>query len=234
MVLQTRLAQISEAFLDFLFPVRCIGCGTEGKLICSSCRKSLPRLHPPYCKVCGLPLEAEMSCPKCSLHPLQINGIRSVFRHEKLARDAAHTLKYNNLKSLAKPLAQLMAEYLESNPMPVDVLLAAPMHPKRMRKRGYNQAHLLAKELGKLMQLPVSQGVLTRFTDAPSQVSLGAEDRRKNVAGVFRCPDQAFADKQVLLIDDVCTTGATLNACAITLKEAGAASVWGLTLSREL
>jgi len=233
MALQTRLTQIPEILLDLLFPSKCIGCGAEGEFICSSCSEELPRLESPYCESCGLPLEEEGACPKCCNRPLEIDGIRSLFLHENLARDAVHALKYNNLKSLAKPLAQLMAEYLESNPLPADILLAIPMHSKRMRKRGYNQAHLLAEELGRLMQLPVSRGTLIRTTDTPSQVSLGAEERRKNVAGAFHCKNQAFADKRMLLIDDVCTTGATLNACAITLKEAGAASVWGLTLSRE-
>jgi len=234
MGLQTKLARISEASLDLLFPQRCIGCGTEGELICSSCRKSLPRLQSPYCKVCGLPLKEGAACPKCSVNPLQINGIRSVFLHEKLARDAAHALKYNNLKLLAKPLAQFMERYLESNPLSADVLMAVPMHPKRLRKRGYNQAYLLARELGKLMQLPVSHGSLVRTKNTGSQVSLRAKARQENVAGAFGCNDRGLADKRVLLIDDVCTTGATLNACAITLKEAGAVTVWGLTLSREL
>lgn len=234
MVLQTKLARISEVSLDLLLPQRCIGCGIEGELICSICVEALPRLEPPYCESCGLPLKEGASCQKCSIHPLQINGIRSLFLHEKLARDAAHALKYNNLKSLAKPLAQFMAKYLESNPLPADVLAAVPMHPKRLRKRGYNQAYLLAKELGKLVQLPVSQGSLVRTVNTSSQVSLSAKERQENVAGAFRCKDHILADKRVLLVDDVCTTGATLNACAITLKKAGAVSIWGLTLSREL
>jgi ComF family protein len=207
MALQTRLARIPEILLDLLFPRKCIGCGAEGEFICSSCNEELPRLESPYCESCGLPLEEKGDCPKCRNRPLEIDGIRSLFLHEGLARDAVHSLKYNNLKSLTKPLAQLMAEYLESNPLPADILQAIPMHSKRMRERGYNQAHLLAKELGRLMQLPVSLGILIRTTNTPSQVSLGAEERRKNVAGAFRCKNQAFAGQRVLLIDDVCTTG---------------------------
>ncbi len=233
MALQTRLAQIPELLLDLLFPLKCIGCGIEGELICSSCQKDLPRLKPPYCSVCGLPLRETISCHKCVNWPLKIDGIRSLFLHDTLARDAVHSLKYNNLKSLAKPMAQLMAEYLESTQLLADVLLAVPAHPKRLRKRGYNQAHLLAKELGKLTGLPLLHDQLARITNTKSQVSLGAEERRANVSGAFKCEGQAFTSKRVMLIDDVCTTGATLNACAIALKEAGADSVWGLTFSRE-
>ncbi|MFO8101275.1 MAG: ComF family protein [Dehalococcoidia bacterium] len=234
MALQTRLAQIPEAFLDLLFPLRCIGCGMEGGLICPSCTRGFPPLPSPFCERCGLPLKGAASCPKCNANPLQINGIRSIFLHEKLARDAIHTLKYNNLKSLAGPLANFMARYLQSNPLPADVLVPVPMHSKRLRRRGYNQAQLLAKELGKLMGLPLSSTSLVRVTNTTSQVALKAQGRQANVAGAFSCKDNDLAGKRVLLIDDVCTTGATLNACAISLKAAGAASVWGLTLSREL
>lgn len=150
-----------------------------------------------------------------------------------MARDAVHHLKYRNLKALARPLAKLMAEYLESNPLPVDLILAVPMHPKRVRQRGYNQSDLLAQELSYLINLPTASGSLVRLRNTPSQVSLGAEARRSNVQGAFRCKNQVCQGKSVLLVDDVCTTGATLNACALALKEAGAASVWGLTFSRE-
>ncbi|MCL0088986.1 ComF family protein [Dehalococcoidia bacterium] len=150
-----------------------------------------------------------------------------------MARDAVHHLKYRNLKALARPLAKLMAEYLESNPLPTDILVAVPLHSKRVRQRGYNQSDLLAEELSHLIDLPTASGSLVRLRNTPSQVSLGAEARRSNVQGAFRCKNQVCQGKGVLLVDDVCTTGATLNACALALKEAGAASVWGLTFSRE-
>ena len=122
---------------------------------------------------------------------------------------------------------------LETNPITADVVVAVPMHSKRLRKRGYNQAQLIAKELASLLQLPVSEGIITRIKDTTSQVSLSAEDRRKNVEGAFECTGNELSGKNVLLIDDVCTTGATMNACAITMKESGADSVWGLAFSRD-
>ncbi len=126
-----------------------------------------------------------------------------------------------------------MAQYLGSNPLPVDLILAVPMHPRRARERGYNQSDLLVEALSRLIQLPMTSGSLVRLRNTPSQVSLGAEARRSNVQGAFCCNDQLFQGKGVLLVDDVCTTGATLNACATALKGAGAAPVWGLTFSRE-
>ena len=233
MALQTTLSQIRDFLLDLVFPRRCIGCGTEGEFLCSSCCDSLPRLEHPYCARCGVPLSGGRFCHDCLNSPFAIDGIRSLFLHQGLAREAVHYLKYKNLKTLAQPLAELMAEYLESNPLPVDILIAVPMHPKRMRRRGYNQSDLLVEELSHLTRLPTAEGSLSRRINTPSQVSLGAEARRSNVQGAFQCKDQVFQSRNVLLVDDVCTTGATLNACAAALKTAGATSVWGLTLSRE-
>lgn len=233
MTLLMQVDKLRGAFLDLVFPPRCIGCRVGEKFLCDSCLEALPRLEPPFCEHCGIPIAGGSFCPECLSAPPTIDGIRSLLLHQGIARDIVHYLKYKNLKALARPLAELMAEYLESNPLPVDVLLATPMHSRRMRVRGYNQAELLARELSLLVHIPTDEGLLTRSRNTPSQVSLGAEARRNNVNGAFQCGSNVFEKKSVLIIDDVCTTGATLNACAIVLKEAGAASVWALTISRE-
>ena len=233
MPLQTKLVQIPDLLLDLLFPRFCVGCGTEGDFLCGSCIETLPHLQLPFCDRCGLPIPENSICPDCQNLPLTIDGIRSLYLHEGLAREAIHSLKYKNMKALAKPLAALMSNYFKANPFEIDTLLAAPMHAKRLRTRGYNQPELLAHELSHLTGLYFAKDSLIRTKNTTSQVSLSADDRRNNVNGAFQCKDGFFRDRKVLLIDDVCTTGATLNACAIALKEGGAASVWGLTLSRE-
>ena len=201
--------------------------------MCTSCAQTLPNINPPFCSQCGLPLTCKRVCPDCHNMPLAIDGIRSVYHHEGLARDLVHSLKYKNMKAMAAPMAALMAKYLESNPLSVDILVPIPMHSKRLRSRGYNQASLLAKELSNISNLPNENDSIVRAKNTVSQVTLPAEERHRNVEGVFLCKDGIFTDKRVLLIDDVCTTGATLNACALALKNAGAITVWGLTLSRE-
>jgi ComF family protein len=134
---------------------------------------------------------------------------------------------------MAAPLAQLLAEYLHSHPMIGEVLVPVPLHPKRLRQRGYNQASLLAKELSKIIGLPVEEDALLRVQDVvPQARTKSAAERRQNVRHAFAC-NKNMEGKQILLIDDVCTTGATLDACAIALKTAGASSVWGLTAARE-
>jgi len=150
-------------------------------------------------------------------------------------RQAIHKLKYNNLRILAAPLAQLLHDYLTDNPLLGEVLVPVPLHRKRLRERGYNQSGLLARELGRLANLPVDEDCLVRKRHAcPQARTSTVEERRSNVAEAFTASGRRIRDKQVLLIDDVATSGATLDACAAVLKAAGAASVWGLALAREI
>jgi len=149
-------------------------------------------------------------------------------------RQAIHQLKYRNLRALVVPLAQLLRDYL-NNPMPAEILVPVPMHPKRLRERGYNQSSLLARELGKLTNLPVVDDCLIRQRHAPPQArTSNVDERRSNIADAFTCRDHRLRDKQVLLLDDVATSGATLDACAAALKASGAISVWGLVMAREI
>ena len=233
---QLSLRQVKTAFLDLLLPLKCLGCGKEGDLICPSCRQSLPRIRLPLCQRCGATAGEGNLCRLCINHPLTIDGIRSVFLFQGTVRQAILQLKYKHLKALAAPLSQLLAEYLGSHPLKgeVLVLVPVPLHPKRLRERGYNQASLLAQELGKLTGLPVAEDMLIRVQDSvPQARTKSAVERRHNVQGVFTCP-KSLKGKQILLVDDVCTTGATLDACAIALKAAGVGSVWGLTVAREM
>jgi ComF family protein len=231
---QLSLRQVKTAFLDLLLPLKCLGCGREGDLICPSCRQSLPRIRLPLCQRCGATVSEGTVCPMCVNHPLIIDGIRSLFLFQGTVRQAILQLKYRHLKTIATPLGQLLAEYLSSHPLRGEAIIPVPLHPKRLRERGYNQASLLAKKLSRLGGLPVVEDTLIRVRDAlPQARTRSAIERRQNVQDAFVC-HQGLEGKQVLLIDDVCTTGATLDACAIALKAAGAGSVWGLTVAREM
>jgi ComF family protein len=128
-----------------------------------------------------------------------------------------------------------MRDYLAANPIPGDMLVPVPLHPKRLRERGYNQSHLLASELGKLAAMPVVDGeVIRRRFGLPQARTVSVEERRANMANAFACRGQALKGRQVLLIDDVATSAATLDACAAAVKAGGAVSVWGLVLAREI
>jgi len=128
-----------------------------------------------------------------------------------------------------------MSDYLASNPLPGEILVPVPLHRKRLRERGYNQSSLLAKELGSLTKLPVIDDCLVRRRYTPPQArTTTVDERHSNVLDAFACRDQRLKGKEALLIDDVSTSGATLNACAAALKASGATTVWGLVLAREV
>lgn len=230
-----QLAKLKGIALNLLFPQWCVGCGKEGCLICPSCYRSLPRIMPPICPKCGKPQSSGTLCPGCIGRQTEIDGIRSPFRFDGVVRQAIHQLKYRNLRTLSVPLSELLKDYLVANPVPGQVLVPVPLHPKRIRERGYNQSSLLAHKLGKLINLPIVDDCLIRLRPTPPQARTSTvAERQSNVARAFSCRDHRLQDKQVLLIDDVSTSGATLNACAIALKAAGATSVWGLVLAREV
>jgi len=202
--------------------------------LCISCRRAFSRLMPPLCPKCGRPLIEEDRCSFCLKWKLDIDGIRSLFAFQEVVRHAIHQFKYHNFKALASPLAQLLAENLEAKPMPVEVIVPVPLHPRRLRERGYNQSGLLARELGKLRGLPVVEDSLFRVRNTSAQARAATADaRRRNVQGAFSCSNDKLKGKRVLVVDDVCTTGATLDSCAVALFMSSADSVWGLTLARE-
>jgi ComF family protein len=190
---------------------------------------------PPFCPRCGRPQPSGIVCPSCWQRPTEIDGIRSPFRFDEVIRKAIHELKYRNLRAISPRLAELLADYLEKNPLPGDALLGVPLHPRRLRERGYNQSDLVAEELGKHIGLPVIEDCLVRVREAQPQVrAADVEERRRNVADAFVCSDESVSGKRIILIDDVCTSGATLESCAAALKNKGATSVWGLTLAMEI
>lgn len=229
-----RLDEVKGVLIDFLFPPRCVGCGSEGSFVCAFCEASLPRLASPICPTCGKPLAREETCRHCRAWKPETDGIRSPFAFEGVVRQAIYQFKYGHFKALAAPLGQMLGSYLEREPLPADVLVPVPLHASRLRDRGYNQAALLAAELGRQTGVPVVGDSLVRLRHTKPQVkTAGAVERRHNLAGAFGCRDRRLAGKRILLVDDVCTTGATLSSCAMALREAGASLVWGLALARE-
>ncbi len=229
------LTKLKKVALDLLFPQWCIGCGREGDYICGSCRQTLSVISPPVCPRCGRPQSRGMLCPECADSQAEIDGIRAPFFFDGVIRQAIHQLKYRNLRALAIPLAELLHDYLIENPISGGVLVPVPLHRRRYRERGYNQSVLLARELGRLSSLPVAENSLVRRSYAPPQArSASISERRDNVANAFACRDERLQGKEVILVDDVSTSGATLNTCAGVLKSAGAEAVWGLVLAMEL
>ena len=171
-------------------------------------------------------------CHRCRTLSHQIPRIRAVFYFQGAIREAIHRFKYDGVTALARPLGYLMADYWLTHPTQSDMIVPVPLHPQRRRKRGFNQAALLAKELSERAGLATDATTLVRHRATASQVGLDVEQRKRNVRDAFRCTTDRLADRRVLLIDDVCTTGSTLEACALALREGGVGSVEALTLAR--
>lgn len=230
-----QLTKLRGAALDILFPQYCVGCGKEGSFICASCLQSLPHLEPPICPRCGLPQRDGELCANCHDWQADIDGIRSPFRFDGVIRSAIHQLKYRNLRAIAPSLARLMGKYLATDMINADLVVPIPLHHRRLRERGYNQSVLLARALAKLIDKPLDETSLVREKYVlPQARTNSVEERRANVHDVFVCRGDNIKGKRILLVDDVATSGATMNSGASVLKSAGAVAVWGLALAREI
>jgi ComF family protein len=152
---------------------------------------------------------------------------------EGVGREAVHRLKYGHLRAVVPDMAGLLARHLTRRGITGDLVVPVPLHPRRLRQRGYNQAELLARHAGRVLEIPVESQGLRRRHDPPQARSAGREERRANVAGTFEAR-RGFDGLEVLALDDVVTTGATLEACAVALKAAGASRVWGVAFAHEL
>lgn len=230
-----KLAKLfAKETLDTLFPFVCLGCGREGSSMCADCLAGVPRLVPPrFCVVCAEP-DVLGRCGWCLASPVAVDGIRApyVYSRDSLVRRALIQFKFGDVRAMAAELAGHLAECVARYGLDADAIAPVPSHPRRLRERGFNQAALLAAELGKATGVEVREALLARTSDAPSQLSVaGRVNRWSNVADSFVCEEPVNGMK-LLLIDDIVTTGATMSACASALKESGAREVWGLAVAR--
>jgi ComF family protein len=232
---KSAFATIARSAVEMLFPARCVGCGAGGHLLCPDCEARSTRLEPAsLCRKCALPSKSDI-CEACHSSPPALDRAVAAFQYDGPVRDAVHALKYDDLRAIAPRLGALMAEAMPARARSqVDALVPVPAGARRLRSRGYNQSALLARQVSKVTGILVDETLLRRVTDAGPQVAAASEtERRANVEGVFEA-GAAAEGKRLALIDDVMTTGATLNACAAALKLAGASHVSALALCREL
>jgi competence protein ComFC len=230
--LKQEFSNLSGRLLDLLFPPRCVNCKKPNQVLCKTCFDSIRLITTPICQRCGHPLRTvRAACPECRAHPLTITMIRAAAWHEGAIREAIHALKYLRRRDVAAPLASLLSSALPPADLPIDFITSVPLFPLREQERGYNQAELLAIQVARQVRLPY-EAVLARTRATADQIGLDGRARRVNVADAFAATTRSLNNKAVLLIDDVCTTGATLDACALALFQEGARAVYGLTVAR--
>jgi ComF family protein len=218
-----------RAFLDFLFPPRCVVCRGAGEWLCPGCQAGIEKIESPFCGRCGY-LAHIGPCPYGNKSPMHMDGVRALAYFESGMREAIHAFKYNHRVELAPIFGSMLQDYLRLHTVPADTLVPVPLHAEREQARGYNQSLLLANELGALTCIHVLPRAIQRVRATHPQFELNALERRANVRGAF-VADASVAGARVLLIDDICTTGATMDECTIALRNQGVQSVWGLALA---
>lgn len=231
--------------LNCILPASCSYCnsptGDSGvPYFCSSCWADFSPLQGPVCPSCGRLFESPEAlthspghaCRACRQEPPLFDQALSTGYFEGPLREAIHQFKYRPCRSLGRPLGQWMTEHVRLV-SGIDIVMPVPLHVKRLKQRGFNQALLLAHRMSETYHLPLSSDNLYRTRPTRPQVELSGLERIKNVAGAFALRRaEALAGKKIMVIDDVFTTGATMNECASVLKSAGAAQVTALTLAR--
>jgi ComF family protein len=220
------------AWLDWLLPPRCGGCRRLGAWLCGACWTRVRRLEEPLCARCGREVEFSSTSCGCRRRLRALKRARAAAAYEGPLEAAVHRFKYEGWRCLAPALAGLLVERLAVEGLPAALLLAVPLHQRRLRSRGYNQSELLAGELRSRFELSGRSGWLVRLRDTPPQVGLDRLRREANVAGAFGWRGPPLDRRPVILVDDVATTCATLEACAQVLRQAGSGAVHGLTVAR--
>ena len=219
------------ALLDLLFPPRCPGCGRIGILFCEACRAQVEPIRPAVCSRCGRPLHHAELCADCQRTRSSLDAIFAAVVFAGPLREAIHSLKYANGRALAGPLGEYLVTAWRQTGRAADRIVPVPLHASRLAERGYNQSALLARVLGAEIGVPVDETLVIRRKATQQQALLNAAERRANVKDAFVCQGNVVG-LHIALVDDVCTTGSTLEACADALRKAGAASVWAFTLAR--
>ena len=232
-----------RAFLDLLYPRNCIGCGVSTpetyRYICWDCWSDAARIEAPFCDLCGDPVagsvDHEFICYACSAEKPSFDGARSAARYDGVVGEALRQLKYEKALWLAPDMAELLINCIQAEypARKFDLVVPVPLYHVRRRERGYNQAAVLARELGGRIGCKSVPGMLRRIRPTTTQTNLTASQRLSNVRNAFESRRAKWlAGRRVLLVDDVMTTGATVNACAKALKKGGAQSVHVLTVAR--
>jgi len=224
-----------NSLVDLLFPLTCFNCNSRisDGIICEKCENSLEFLTD-ICPVCGVYDQAE-NCQICTENEFQFDKARSVFHFNKLIQNLIHDLKYNEMSKVAKLLGKLTEEYLRKfEPFEVvDIITPVPLHKVKKRSRGFNQAQLLTEEISKRMNWLHFPTLIQRNRFTETQTKLGRKDRHKNVFGAFSLDSKHIVDhKNILIVDDVFTTGATVNSITSLLKQNGVDKVFVLTIAR--
>ena len=225
------LANLGRRIGTLLFSGSCFLCrGAAAELLCAQCDADLPRLAGAFCPRCALPSPAGAVCGRCLTQAPQYDATSAALAYQFPADVLVQALKFRGELALAPFFAGLLIEKLTVGNA-VDFILPVPLSRRRLRERGYNQALEIAREVARRKGVPVALELCERTRDTPAQMDLPMAQRARNVRGAFQCP-RLLGGARIAVLDDVMTTGATLDEIAATLKRAGAAHVENWVVAR--
>jgi competence protein ComFC len=218
--------------MDWLYPPNCGGCGQSGARWCKLCSQNTHEIEPPICPICGDYNVNDGACLRCQTSRPFYTSLRSHTIFKGSIREAIHQLKYRRNIGLGEALSRPMIASLKKLNWSLDIITSVPLGLVRLDERGYNQANLLARPIALCLKVPFSSRVLIRTRETRSQVGLTSTERQENMTDAFRAKSKLVKGKTILVVDDVATSGATLNACAKALLDEGASMVYGFSLAR--
>lgn len=221
---------------DLFFPKECVACGKEGEFLCKECESKITKIETPTCFYCGRVNNSFKICDKCrKAKNSNLTGvIMSAYYDDGPIKRGLINLKYKGIKGIAKNFAQYQSKNIKQYlPHSKFVVMPTPAFRTKKYKRGYNQAEVLALHVARETGLPLDVKSLVKTKDTQAQVYLSGQKRRENLAGVFIYKGPSLVNHSVLLVDDVITTGATLEECAKVLKKAGVRSVWACVVAKD-
>jgi ComF family protein len=233
-ILRDCFLNIGTKIGQFLPAQPCVLCGSMSRegLWCGACDAALPYLLPQHCPVCALPTPGGDVCGQCLAHPPKFCRTTAVFSYTFPLDKLIQGMKYGGQLALAHTFANMLLKKIDRNNLP-DCLIAMPLHPAKLRERGFNQSLLLARPIARALKLDLLTGSCRRVRDTPPQSSLPWKERKKNVHNAFRC-DRDLSGKSVALVDDVLTSGASLNALSGAVQKRGAREVTAWVIARTL
>lgn len=225
--------------IDFIYPRRCPVCHdvvtTKGALVCEECKDGFVKVKDPICLKCGKPLfnPEKLLCKMCEETDICFDEGRAVFVYDDAMRKSIYRFKYGQRKEYAKYYASEIANTYKDKIIRwnVDVIIPIPLHKSKLKKRGFNQAYLIAKELSYLTKIPVDNRILVRSKKTEKQKDLSAKDRGSNIKNAFKIRGNEVQYLSAMLIDDIYTTGATMRSATEVLKRYGVEQVYCMSLS---
>jgi ComF family protein len=225
-----------DSFLSLIFPPRCEVCQQLQKpVICNDCLSRFKPITAPYCNICAKPLDPLATggnvCADCKENLPAFHNCRCAGYYKDELRHAIHLMKYEGVRAIAPKLAAFAADNIDYTGITIDTIIPVPLHPDRLRMRGFNQSALIADELGELLNIYVDHEAMTRVVNTTPQMQLPAKERKNNIKGAFKV-DKIIAGEDICILDDVFTTGSTLNECAATAIKAGVKTVSVITVAR--